>query len=113
MMVLLGVDPDISKSSTLAIGIEDEYGKPVPPEQMLTLGTDHVLGLADLKTPCDALGSYLHMPSLSQIQAGKIADCCKTRIFSIGQYRRRIARALHEGDWIALTRRRLWPHVET
>jgi hypothetical protein len=79
MMVLLGVDPDIGKSSTLAIGIEDEYGKPVPPEQMLTLGTDHVLGLADLKTHYDALGSYLHMPSLSQIQAGKIADLGKLR----------------------------------
>ena len=34
---------------------------------MKVLGTDVVFTLADLKAHYDAIGSYLHMPSLAQI----------------------------------------------
>lgn len=42
-------------------------------------GTDHVFTLADLKAHYDAIGSYVHMPSLEQLQLGKVPDATKLR----------------------------------
>lgn len=77
MAVLVDIDPSIGMTSTLAVGIESEHGKQA--ENMKTLGTDHVLTLKDIKAHYDAIGSYLHMPSLEQLEAGKIADPAKLR----------------------------------
>lgn len=79
MAVLLEIDPSIGMTSTLAAGLEEEYGKEAPPENMKTLGTDVVFTLSDLKAHYDAVGSYLHMPSLEQIQSGKVPDPAKLR----------------------------------
>jgi hypothetical protein len=38
-----------------------------------------VLTLKDIKAHYDAIGSNLHMPSLQQLEAGKIADPAKLR----------------------------------
>ncbi|MBK9604913.1 MAG: hypothetical protein IPO58_00155 [Betaproteobacteria bacterium] len=46
---------------------------------MKLLGTDHVFTLADLKAHYDAIASYLHMPSLEQVQLGKGPDLAKLR----------------------------------
>ncbi len=77
MAVLVDIDPSIGMTSTIAVGIESEYGKPA--ENMETLGTDQVLTLKDIKTHYDAIGSHLHMPSLEQLETGKIADPAKLR----------------------------------
>lgn len=77
MAVLVDIDPSIGMTSTLAVGIESKHGKQA--ENMETLGTDQVLTLKDIKTHYDAIGSHLHMPSLEQLEAGKIADPAKLR----------------------------------
>lgn len=79
MAVLADIDPSMVMSSTIAVGIEPEYGKPPPAEDMQFLGTDQVFTLKDLKAHYDAIGGHLHMPSLDQLQTGKIADPQKLR----------------------------------
>ncbi|WP_375157934.1 hypothetical protein [Bradyrhizobium sp. RDT46] len=77
MAVLVDIDPSIGMTSTIAVGIESECGKQA--ENLEILGTDQVLTLKDIKSHYDAIGSHLHMPSLEQLEAGKIADPAKLR----------------------------------
>lgn len=79
MAVLTDIDPSIGKTATMAFGLEEEYGKPAPRENMRVLGTDIVFTIADLKAHYDAIGSYLHMPSLEQVMSGKTPDLGKLR----------------------------------
>ncbi|HXP31444.1 MAG TPA: helix-turn-helix domain-containing protein [Stellaceae bacterium] len=79
MAALLDIDPSIGMTSTIALRREEEYGKPAPRENMTPFGTDVVFTLADLKAHYDAIGSYLHMPSLEQVQSGKMPDSAKLR----------------------------------
>lgn len=79
MAVLADIDPSMIMTSTIAVGIEPRYGKPPLAEEMQFLGTDKVFTLKDLKTHYDAIGGHLHMPSLDQLQTGKIADPEKLR----------------------------------
>ena len=79
MAVLLEIDPSIGMTSSIAFGLEEEYGKPAPRENMKLLGTDVVFTLANLKAHYDAIGSYLHMPSLEQVQSGQVPDPAKLR----------------------------------
>jgi hypothetical protein len=67
MQMLLDVDPTADKDSSLRIGREEIPGKPA--NIMNDLGAETVLNLSILKHHYDALGSYLHMPTLKQIQA--------------------------------------------
>lgn len=80
MAVLADIDPSMIMSSTIAVGIEPEYGKAPPADDMQLLGTDQVFTLKDLKAYYDAIGGHLHMPSLDQLQTGKIADPKKLRM---------------------------------
>ncbi len=75
MMSLLAIDPHIGMTSTIAIGLEDEPGKPAPRENMKLLGTDHALTLENLRKHYDAFGSYLHI----QPPTGKEPDWPKLR----------------------------------
>lgn len=68
MQLLLDIDPNADKNSSLAIGLEEEYGKPA--KEMKMLGSEEVLNLATIKKHYDALGSYLHMPTLKQRREG-------------------------------------------
>jgi hypothetical protein len=77
MLVLLEIDPTADKNSSLAIGIEEEYGKPAP--NMQALGSEKVLNMATLKEHYDALGSYLHMPTIKHICTGKSQNFDKVR----------------------------------
>lgn len=77
MAVLHDIDPSIGMTSTISIGSEVEYGKSAPRENMRLIGTDTVFTLADLKRNYDAVGSFLHMPSLSQVE--KMQDPTKLR----------------------------------
>lgn len=66
MAVLLEIDPTADKDSTIRVGVEETYGEPAP--VMETLGTDTIFNLSLLKKHYDALGNYLHMPSLKQAE---------------------------------------------
>lgn len=69
LMLLLEIDPHVDQNSSISAGIEKEYGKPA--KQMNFLGRERVLSLKELKKYYDRLGSYLHTPTLDQIEQGK------------------------------------------
>ena len=75
MALLVDIDPLIGMTSTIAFGRATEHGKPAPPEHMKLLGTDRVFTLAELKAQYDALG----LPSLENLQSGKLPDYKKLR----------------------------------
>lgn len=77
MTVLLDIDPTADKDSSLAFGIEEEYGVPAP--VMRSLGSEKVLSMAILRKHYDALGSYLHVQSMKHSRAGKSLDFGKIR----------------------------------
>ncbi len=74
---MLEVDPQADTAATLSFGLEPTYGS--PPESMTMLGTDNVLKLATLKKHYDALGSYLHTPTLAQLEQNKPHNMTKLR----------------------------------
>jgi len=65
MKELLEIDPDADASGTLSFGIEDVPGEHA--KEMKTLGAEKVFNLAAIKKSYDALGSYLHQPTLKQL----------------------------------------------
>lgn len=56
MQVLRDIDPSLGLTSTLRIGVEEEYGIRAPESNMRTMGTDVVFTLDDLKEHYDAIG---------------------------------------------------------
>lgn len=76
MELLLEIDPEADKDSSLAVGLEETPG--VPASVMRPIGTEKVLNLGLLKKHYDALGNFLHVPTLKQAQAGPI-DYAKLR----------------------------------
>ena len=70
MEQLLAIDPYADKDRSMAFGLEPAPGE--PPEVMRSLGTERVLGMAMLKKHYDALGSYLHMPTVKQAETGGV-----------------------------------------
>jgi hypothetical protein len=66
MQVLLEIEPRADKSSSIAFGREDVPGEPA--KQMTFLGSEQVFGLKAIKGHYDALGSYLHSPTLKQLE---------------------------------------------
>lgn len=75
LQILLEIDPTADKDSSVSYGIEEMLG--IPPAVVQSLGTEKVLNLATLKKHYDALGSYLHMPTLGQLRAGKGPEATK------------------------------------
>lgn len=70
---LAEIDPEGTfLSSTFSYSINDESGKSA--EVMSHLGTEWRLTIKDLKTHYDALGSFLHIPTIDQLQKNKILD---------------------------------------
>lgn len=76
---IVEIDPKLDMNSTLSFGVEKEYGVAAVPEDMQTIGTEVVLTFADIKAHYDALGSYLHMPTLGQLETGKVPSQAKLR----------------------------------
>lgn len=77
MSVLLEIDPMADKDSSLAVGVEEQYG--VPASQTDSLGSERVLGMSVLGKHYDALGSYLHVQSMKHAREGKLLDMTKIR----------------------------------
>lgn len=68
MKLLLELDPLADASGTLSFGLEEQTG--VPAKEMKTLGTEKVFSMKDIKGSYDALGSFLHQPTLKQLNSG-------------------------------------------
>lgn len=69
MKELLELDPLADASGTLSFGLEDERG--VPAKEMKTLGTEKVFNMKDIQDSYNALGSFLHQPTMRQLNNGK------------------------------------------
>jgi DNA-directed RNA polymerase subunit RPC12/RpoP len=77
MQLLLDIDPSADQKATISIGLEPSPG--VTPSVMHTLGTDQPLSLLSIKAHYDALGSYLHLPTLRQVETDTAPDMRKLR----------------------------------
>lgn len=75
--LLLSIDPTADKQVTIAVGLEGPGGE--RPKVMQTLGTDKPLSMTVLKKHYDALGSYLHIPTIRQFESDKLPDLGKLR----------------------------------
>ena len=69
MKELLELDPLADASGTLSFGLEEKRG--VPAKEMKTLGTEKVFNMKDIQDSYNALGSYLHQPTIRQLNNGK------------------------------------------
>jgi hypothetical protein len=67
--VLLEVDPDADQSVTISIGRQEACG--IPAKTMKLLGEDRRFSLKWANIQHNALGSFLHAPSLDQIEKGE------------------------------------------
>jgi hypothetical protein len=90
MTMLIDIDPAADMDSTLAVGIEDEPG--VQAEDLTMLGSETVLNMATLRRHYDALGSYLHVPTLKQAMEGKVPnpERLRERCTEIGLFLERV-----------------------
>jgi len=77
MQLLIDIEPHADKGSSIAFGVEDVPG--VPAKEMTMLGAEAVFDLRAIKTHYDALGSYLHMPTLKQLEEVGEPDLEKLR----------------------------------
>lgn len=96
MQVLLEIDPNADKDSSIAFGIEPTLGQ--RPEVMQSLGTEKVLNMKTLKKHYDALGSYLHVQSIKQRRAGITIDYSSTLPFA----GRALSKRLRSADILAI-----------
>jgi hypothetical protein len=80
MKVLLDIDPSADKDSSIAFGVEKEYGVAAPAPAMPSLGGETVLNMKTLRKHYDALGSYLHTISLKKVRLGEALDFEKFRM---------------------------------
>ncbi len=78
MQLLIDIEPHADKGSSIAFGVEDVPG--VPAKEMKLLGAEAVFDLRAIKAHYDALGSYLHMPTLKQLEEVGEPDLDKLRI---------------------------------
>lgn len=68
MQELLEIEPHADKSSTISFGREDVPGEHA--KEMSVLGAEKVFDLRAIKASYDALGSFLHTPTLHQLDNG-------------------------------------------
>lgn len=77
MQELLEIEPRADKPSSIAYGIEDVLGEPA--KHMTFLGAEQVFGLKSIKGHYDALGSYLHSPTLKQLEEKGSPDVARLK----------------------------------
>ncbi|WP_129780368.1 hypothetical protein [Peristeroidobacter soli] len=77
MRLLLDIDPDADQTVTVSFSEEIQPG--VPTKEWHTLGTDKVFNLRSIRTHYDALGSFVHLLSIKQFEAGQAHDWAKIR----------------------------------
>jgi hypothetical protein len=77
MAVLLEIDANADKDSSISFGKEPALGVPAP--VMHSLGAETVLNMATIKEHYDALGSYLHVQTVKQVKKGLSVNYAKVR----------------------------------
>jgi hypothetical protein len=77
MNFLISLDPLADKRREFRYAINDEHGNPIEPVR--SLGMDQPLKLSEIRDHYDALGSYLHVPTLAQMKDGKQHDLAALR----------------------------------
>lgn len=77
LKALLEIDPKADQSVTIAIGIEDTPGAPA--SQMSLLGAETPLNNKTLRGNYDAVGNYLHVPTIKQFATKGGADMTRLR----------------------------------
>ena len=75
MQLLIDIEPNADKGSSLAFGLEEVPG--VAAKEMTSLGAEQVFSLRAIKAHYDALGSFLHMPTLKQLEEAGEPDLAK------------------------------------
>ena len=65
LKALVELSPLTVQTSTLSVGREDSNGS--PPARMRILGTDIVISPSDIRAHYEALGSFLHAPTIQQM----------------------------------------------
>lgn len=86
MRVLLEIDPLADKGVEVRYAPEDANGEQDGP--MRSMGTETVLGLKQLKKHYDAIGSFLHVPTLKQHSQGhdNSSEALRRRCSDIADY---------------------------
>jgi hypothetical protein len=69
--VLLELNPRADANVSLSVGKQPAKGIPADFNDMQDLGTEVVLSMSVLRTHYDAIGGYIHMPTLKQLEEGK------------------------------------------
>jgi len=77
MQLLVDIEPNADKGASIAFGLEDVPG--VAAKEMASLGAEKVFSLRAIKEHYDALGSYLHLPTLKQLETAGEPDLAKLR----------------------------------
>ena len=77
MQLLLDIDVDTDKNAGIGVGFQEKHG--VPADEVTFLGTENVFNFKSIKDHYDALGSYLHIPTLKQIVNNGNHDLDKLR----------------------------------
>jgi len=77
LQVLLDIEPTADQSYTLSYGQESAFGQRA--EEMRVFGSETVFNLRAIKKHYDALGSFLHMPTLKQVQEDGDSDFSKLK----------------------------------
>lgn len=65
---MLKVDPYADKNVTVSFAIEDQEGVPASPQNMEVLGTDNRFSMKWANKNHNALGNFLHAPTISQLE---------------------------------------------
>lgn len=73
--LLIEIEPMVDQRSTISFGMEESYGKPA--EKMTMLGTEEIFNLKLIKKHYDALGSYLHLPTINLLEKSSSFDVDK------------------------------------
>lgn len=74
---LLDLDPAADRGASLSVSKEPAGSS--NPVEYVPLGTEHVVSLRDIKKHYDALGSWLHTPTLAQLTSTKATDISRLR----------------------------------
>ena len=77
MDVLLDIEPTADKGGSIAVGREEIYGQPA--KVMTSLGSEKVFDFKEIKAHYDALGSFLHTPTLKQLEENGGGDQVRLR----------------------------------
>lgn len=77
MQLLLSIDPDADQNCGVGIGFQEKAGEPA--ENITFLGEENVFNLGKIKSYYDAIGSFLHMPTMKQSRSSNGHDLEKLR----------------------------------